>query len=78
MNEDIVYVWVTASGNERFVVLAQANSAGEAAERILLKLARSEPDTEKLIEVEKVLRETSPMEMDFSEGVGSLRIDIAP
>lgn len=75
-----IYIWPTAMSpkGRRYILCAEADSAGEAVERVVLKLARTIPDTDELIQVEKMLHENPPMEMDFSERVGVLAFDAEP
>ena len=69
------YVWVTLPVNgQKYVLICYADSPSDAVDKILLRFARLNSDTDQLIKMEAVLRQTLPFQMDFLDGVGTLVI----
>ena len=77
--EQVIYVWqFKVTDANHMLVFARAESASEAVEKIILKLARTNPDTGQIIKIEDRLRNSPPtLTTDFSEEVGLLSIDVA-
>lgn len=66
-----IYAWhAELEPNSRLVIFAYADSQTEAAEKIALRLAKSNRSPDLLLLLERTLQLIPPTEIDFSEGVG--------
>ena len=69
------YVWISTMDNtKKYILVCHADSPENAIDNIMVRFSRINSDTDQLIKMEAVLRQTPPQEMDFLDGVGILLV----
>jgi hypothetical protein len=72
-----LYLWHLDRDEQITIVLAYADNAHEAAEKVALKIATVNADPSELLLMERYLQRLSlPTPLDFSEGVASFQISL--